>query len=106
MAEPDINNHPSHRPTSVPVPGLADCSLSGGVKSTSEVGTNPPPIPSSEFDISVANLPEKLGFSQEFQKELAAVGGNTHSLALKLLNSFNLDDLGKFKAGKLCVKPE
>ena len=25
---------------------------------------------------------------------------------MKLLNSFNLDDSGKFKAGQLCVKPE
>ena len=32
------------------VPGLEDCSLSGGVKSTSEVGTNPPPSPDLEFD--------------------------------------------------------
>ena len=104
--EPDVKNQTSPRSTSVPVPGLADCSLSGGVKSTSEVDTNPPPLPSSEFDITVANLPEKLGFSPEFQEELVAVGGNIHSLAMKLLNSFNLDDSGKFKAGQLCAKPE
>ena len=95
--EPDVNNHPSPRHTSVPVPGLADCSLSGGVKSHQEVGTIPPSLPNSdEFDISVANLPEKLGFSSQFQEELAAVGGNVHSLAVKLLNSFNSDDSGKF----------
>ena len=82
--EPDFINHSISRPSYVLVPGLADCSLSGGVKSTSEVGTNPPPIPCSEFDISVANLPEKLGFSPEFQEELVAVGGNIHSLATKL----------------------
>ena len=104
--EPDVNNHPSPRPTSVSVPGLADFFLSGGVKFTSEVGTNPPPLPSSEFDITVANLPEKLAFPPEFQEELVAVGGNVHSLAVKMLNSFNLDGSGKFKAGQLCVKPE
>ena len=37
---------------------------------------------------------------------MVAVGGNIHSLATKLLNSFNLDDSGKFKAGQLCAKPE
>ena len=104
--EPDIINHPSPRPSYVSVPGLADGSFSGGVKCTFEVGTNPPPPPSSEFDITVANLPEKLGFSPEFQEELVAVGGNIHSLATKLLNSFNLDDSGKFKAGQLCATPK
>ena len=53
------------------VPGLDDCSPSGGDKSTSEVGTNPPPyIPDDDFDVSVNNLPDKLGFSAEFQAEL------------------------------------
>ena len=56
--------------------------------------------------ILLSNLPEKLGFSPEFQGELEEVGGNIHSLALKLLNSFNLDDSGKFKAGQLCANPE
>ena len=37
---------------------------------------------------------------------MVAVGGNVHSLAVKMLNSFNLEDLGKFRAGQLCVKPE
>ena len=105
--KPDITNHPSPRPSSVPVPGLADCSLSGEVKSHQEVGMIPPSLPNTdEFDISVANLPEKLGFSSQFQEELAAVGGNVHSLAVKLLNSFNSDHSGKFVAGQLCVKPE
>ena len=82
--EPDVKNQPSPRSSSVTVLGLADCSLSGGVKSTSEVGTkNPPPLPNSdEFDISVANLPKKLGFTPEFQEELVSVGGNIHSLAV------------------------
>ena len=38
--------------------------------------------------------------------ELEAVGGNIHSLATKLLNSFNVDNSGKFKAGQLCATPE
>ena len=44
IMEPDVTNLPIPRHTSVPVPGLADCFLSGGVKSTSEVGTNSPPF--------------------------------------------------------------
>ena len=82
--EPDVKNQPSPRPSSAMVPGLPDCSLLGGVKCTPEVNTkNPPPLPNSdEFDISVANLPEKLGFSPEFQEELVSVGGNIHSLAV------------------------
>ena len=60
---------------------------------TSQVGTRLPrrleqiPFPSSqdsEFNISVSNLPEKLGFSAELQAELEAVVGNLKSLALKL----------------------
>ena len=98
--ETNVNNHPSPRPPSVSVPGLDDCSPSGGVKSTSEVGTD------EEFDISVNNLPEKLGFSPEFQAELEAVGGNVNSLAIKLLNSHNLADFGEFKAVQLCSTPE
>ena len=68
--EQDANNHTSPRSSSVSVPGLADCSLPGGVKITSEVGTYPPIHPDSEFDISVNNLPEKLGFLVEFKAEL------------------------------------
>ena len=97
MAELDINNHPSPRPTSVPVPGLADCSLLGGVKSTSEVGTKFPPLPYCEFNIAVSSLPEKPGFLPEFQVELEAVGGIIHRLTTKLLSSFNLVDSGKFR---------
>ena len=100
--KPDVKNNPSPRSTSVQVPGLADCSLAGGVKSTSKVGTSPPPIPDSDdFDVTVNNLPEKLGFTPQFQEELAAVRGNIHSLAVKLINSFNSDDSGKFMAA-LC----
>ena len=103
--EPDVNNHISPRSSSVSVPGLADCSLSGGVKTTSEVGTDPPIHPDSEFDISVNNLPEKIGFLVEFQAELKSMGGDIHSLAQKLLNSFNLDNSETFKAAQLCATP-
>ena len=104
--KPDVNNHLSLRTSSVSVPDLDDCSLSGGVKTTSEVGTDPPIHPDWEFDISVNNLPEKLGFSVEFQAELKSMGGDVHSLATKLLNSFNLEDLVTFKAEQLCATPE
>ena len=63
-------------------------------------------IPDEEFNASVNNLPEKLGFSHEFQAELEAVGDNINSLATKLLNSYNLADSGKFKAEQLCSTPE
>ena len=106
--EPDVKNQPSRRPSFAMVPGLPDCSLLGGVKSTPEAGTQNPPTQSKvdEFDILVQNLPEKLNFSPEFQEELKSVGGSVHSLAEKLLNSFNLDDTGRFKAGQLCSTPE
>ena len=107
--EPNIKSQPSPRPSSsAMLPGLSDCSLLGGVKSTPEAGTLSPPTQSKvdEFEILVQNLPEKLGFSPEFQEELKSVGGNIHSLAEKLLNSFNLDDTGRFKAGQLCSNPE
>ena len=68
--EPDIKSHPSPRPSSsAMVPGLPDYSLLGGVKSTPEAGTISPPSQSEveDFDITVSNLPEKLGFSSDFQ---------------------------------------
>ena len=34
------------------------------------------------------------------------MGGDVHSLAQKLLNSFNLEDSGTFKAGQLCATPK
>ena len=67
--EPDVKNQPSLRlSSSAKVPGLLDCSLLGGDKSIPEAGTLSPPTQSKvdEFDISVQNLPEKLGFSPEF----------------------------------------
>ena len=35
-----------------------------------------------DFDITVSDLPEKLGFFPEFRKELKAVGGSPHNLAV------------------------
>ena len=107
--KPNATNQSNPRPrSSAPVPGLPDCPLMSGVKSTQEAGTISPPSQSQieDFDITVSNLPEKLGFSSEFQEELKSVGGSIHSLAEKLLNSFNLDDSGSFKAGKLCSMAE
>ena len=107
--EPNVQSQSSPRPkSSVPVPGLPDCPLLGGDKSTPETGTLSPPSQSKveDFDITVSNLPEKLGFPPEFQEELKSVGGSIHSLAEKLLNSFNLNNMGSFKAGKHCNTPE
>ena len=81
--KPDVRNQSSPRPkSSVTVPGLPDCSLLGGVKSTPETGTINPPSQSEveDFDITVNNLPESIGFPPEFQEELKAVGGSVHVL--------------------------
>ena len=107
--EPNVQSQSSPRPkSSAQVPGLPDCSLLGGDKSTPETGTVSPPSQTKvdNFDITVANLPEKLGFSSEFREELKAVGGSPHDLAERLLNSFNLEDTGGFRAGRLCGTPE
>ena len=107
--KPDIQNQSSPRPTSsATAPGLPDCPLLGGDKSTLETGAISYPfhIEVDDFDITVADLPEKLGFSPQFQEELKAVGDNPHYLAERLLNSFNLDDSGGFRAGLLCGTPE
>ena len=82
--EPNVQSQSSPRPkSSVQVPGLPDCPLLGGDKSTPETGTPNPPSQSKveDFDITVNNLPEKLGFPPEFQDELKAVGGSIHVLA-------------------------
>ena len=80
----------------------------GRENSPQEAGTIIPPPQSQieEFDITVSNLPEKLGFSSEFQEDLKSVGGSIHVLAEKLLNTFNLDDSGSFRAGRLCSTAE
>ena len=91
--KPNVQSQSSPRPiSSAPVPGLPDCSLLGGDKSTPETGTVSPPSQSKveEFDITVSNLPEKLGFSPEFRKDLKAVGGSPHALAERLLDSLTL----------------
>ena len=107
--EPNASNQNNPRPSSsASVPGLLDCHPRSRENSPQEAGTIIPPPQSQieEFDITVLNLPEKLGFSSEFQEDLKSVGGSVHALAEKLLNTFNLDDSGSFKAGKLCSTAE
>ena len=94
--EPNVQSQSSPRPkSSAQVPGLPDCPLLGGDKSTPETGTLNPASQSKveDFDITVNNLPEKLGFPPEFQDELKAIGGSVHVLAQWLLNFFNFDDI-------------
>ena len=94
FADMDTNSPHSSRPSSsAPVPGLHNCHSGSRDISLQEAGTNIPPSQSQieDFDITVANLPEKLGFSSEFQEDLKSVGGSVHVLAEKLLNTFNLD---------------
>ena len=84
--EPNSSNQTSSRPSSsAPVPGLLDCHPRGREISSQEAGTNIPPPQSQieEFDITVSNLPEKLGFSSEFREDLKSVGGSVHVLAEK-----------------------
>ena len=109
FADMDTNSPHSSRPSSsAPVPGLQNCHSGSRDISLQEAGTNPPQSqsPIEDFDITVANLPEKLGFSSEFQEDLKSVGGNVHVLAERLLNSFNLEDSGSFRAGGLCSTAE
>ena len=106
--KPDVQNQSSPRPTSsATAPGLSDSSLLGRDKSTLETGAINSQLNSEEddFDITVTDLPEKLGFSPEFLEEIKAVGGNPHYLAERLLSAFNLDDSGGFRAGRLCGTP-
>ena len=82
--EPGVRNQSSPRPkSSVTVPALPDCSLLGGGKSTPKTGTKNPPSKSEveDFDITVNNLPESIGFPPKFQEELEAVGGSVYELA-------------------------
>ena len=107
--KPDVQNQSSPRPTSsATAPGLSDSPLLGRDKSTLETGaiSSPFNIKVDNFDITVADLPEKLGFSPQFLEELKAVGGNPHYLAERLLSAFNLDDSGGFRTGRLCGTPE
>ena len=69
FADMDTNSPHSSRPSSsAPVPGLQNCHSGSRDISLQEAGTNIPPSQSQieDFDITVANLPEKLGFSSEF----------------------------------------
>ena len=77
FADMDTNSPHSSRPSSsAPVPGLQNCHSGSRDISLQEAGTNPPQSqsPIEDFDITVANLPEKLGFSSEFQDDLKSVG--------------------------------
>merc|ERR1712041_33260 len=62
-------------------------------------------LTASDLDVTISNLPKKLGFSKEFQEELQRVGGSSQSLAVRLLESHDTENLG-FKAGQLCATPE
>ena len=107
--KPDVQNQSNPRPTpSATAPRLSDSPLWDRDKSTSETGAINSHLNSEEddFDITVADLSEKLGFYPHFLKELEAVGGNPYSLAERLLSAFNLDDLSGFRAGQLCGTPE
>ena len=106
--EPDIQNQSSPGPTSsATAPGLSDSPLLGRDKSTLETGaiSSPFNIEVDDFDITVADLPEKLGFSPEFLEEFKAVGGKPPYLAEWLLSTFNLDDSDGFRARHLCGTP-
>ena len=58
-------DQPDPRPTSADVLGMSDCNLQGGTKSPCEVGIKPNPptkICDNNFNETIQNLPEKLGF--------------------------------------------
>ena len=80
--------------------------LVASAKTWPEVSAESPlDIDDSDLDITVSNLPDKLGFTKEFQDELEKVGGSSQSLAARLLESHDTETLG-FKAGQLCATPE
>ena len=77
-----------------------------GAKTWPQVSAESPiDVDDSDLDVTISNLPEKLGFSKEFQDELEKVGGSSQSLAVRLLESHDTETLG-FKAGQLCATPE
>ena len=77
-----------------------------GTKTWPQVSAESPiDVDDSDLNVTISNLPEKLGFSKEFQEELEKVGGSSQSLAVRLLESHDTETLG-FKAGQLCVTPE
>ena len=74
-----------------------------GSKARSEVSAeSPTDIDDDELEVTASNLPDKLGFSREFQAELEKVGGSSQLLAAKLLESHSTENL-QFKAGQLCL---
>ena len=93
QSDPEFQINPSPGSTSAYVPGPADISLLGGAKLPREVGTVTTPTISYEddYDVTIANLPEKLGLSPEFLEELAKVGGNGLDLCHKLLHSHSTE---------------
>ena len=97
----------SQKMAPVPVdspPAVGD--LVAGAKAGSQVSAkSPTDLDDRELDITIANLPDSLGFTKEFQAELERVGGNSHALAVRLLQSHDTGDTG-FKAGQLCATPE
>ena len=71
--------NPSPGPKSgTSTPGPADCSLLGRAKLPRELSANAmsPTLNEDDFDVSISNIPEKLGLSPEFFEELEKVGGN------------------------------
>ena len=101
QSDPEFQINPSPGSTSAPVPGPANWSLLGGAKLPREVGTvtTPPITYKDDYDVTIANLPEKLGLSPEFLEELAKVGGNGLDLCHKLLHSHSTEDKS-FRAGQ------
>ena len=77
-----------------------------GAKTWPQVSAESPiDVDDSDLDVTISNLPEKLGFSKEFQDELEKVGGSSQSLAVRLLESHDTETLG-FKVGQLCATPK
>ena len=102
---------PSLGTTSEPAPVPDDSSptvrdLVASAKTRPQVSAESPlDIDDCDLDITVSNLPDKLGFTKDFQDELEKVGGNSQSLAVRLLQSHDTETSG-FKAGQLCATPE
>ena len=73
--------------------------LAASAKTWPEVSAeSPTDIDDIDLDVTASNLPDKLGFTKEFQDELERVGGSSQSLAARLLESHDTGTIG-FKAG-------
>ena len=93
----------SSEPAQVPADYSTARQLGAGAKTEPQVSAESPiDVDDNELDVTISNLPEKLGFSKEFQEELEKMGGNSQSLAVRLLESHDTETLG-FKAGQLCA---